>query len=169
MELKWTHHLKGAFNMKKILSLFLALIMLLSFTACGSHTEATTEATTEPKPLPVKFGSVTEIETTGENTEAIVLSMEEPSSSKGAERDVYIAAVDYIFTHASKELEELSVTANAPNGDNIIAFTMPSYLITALRETEAKGSWGTQGFAASFYFNYDAYDVLVASCVPLDK
>lgn len=37
--------------MKKILSLFLALIMLLSFTACGSKeiaVEATTEATTVP-------------------------------------------------------------------------------------------------------------------------
>jgi hypothetical protein len=155
--------------MKKILALFLALIMTLSFTACGSNTEATTEATKEPQPLPVKFGSVTGIEATADKAEAIVLSMEEPSSSKGAERDVYIAAVDYIFTHASKDLEELSVTAYAPNGDSIISFTMPSYLITAIREVEAQGSWGTQGFAAYFYFNHEAYDVLVASCVPLDK
>lgn len=145
--------------MKKIFSLFLALLVLLSFVACG---------TSEPKPLPVKFGTVTSVETIGENTEAIVLSMEEPSSSKGAERDVYISAVDYIFTHASKNLKELSVTAYSPDGQAIIAFTMPSYLITALRETEAQRSWGTQGFAASFYFNYDAYDILVASCIVSD-
>lgn len=147
--------------MKKMFALFLALIMMLSFTACGSNTQATTE----PQPLPVKFGSVTGIETTADKSEAIVLSMEEPSSSKGAERDVYIAAVDYIFTHASKDLEELSVTAYAPNGDSIISFTMPSYLITALREVEAQGNWGTEGFCAYFYFNHDAYDVLVASCI----
>jgi hypothetical protein len=151
--------------MKKILALFLALLLGLSLAACGSNTEAATE----PKPLLVQFGSVTETETTVENIEAIVLSMEEPSSSKGAERDVYIAAVDYIFTHASNDLEELSVTAHAPNGDRIIAFTMPSYLIDALREVEAQGSWGTAGFCAYFYMNHEAYDVLVASCVPLDK
>lgn len=145
--------------MKKMLALFMALLLVLSFTACGSNTEATTE----PKPLPVKFGSVTGIETTADKTEAIVLSMEEPSSSKGAERDVYIAAVDYIFTHASKDLEELSVTANDPNGDIIISYTIPSDVITSLRKTEAEGSWGTEGFCAYFYFNHDAYDELVAS------
>ena len=121
--------------------------------------------TTEQHTLPVKFGSVIGIETTGENTEAIVLSMEDPSSSKGAERDVYIASVDYIFTHASKDLAELSVTANNPDGDCIISFTMPSDLIKSLRKTEAEGSWGTEGFCAYFYFNSDAYDELVASCV----
>ena len=151
--------------MKKIFSLFLALIMMLSFTACGSNTEATTE----PQPLPVKFGSVTGVEATADKSEAIVLSMEESSSSKGAERDVYIAAVDYIFTHASKDLEELSVTAYAPNGDSIVSFTMPSYLITALREVEAQGSWGSAGFCAYFYMNHDAYDVLVASCIPAEN
>ena len=34
--------------MKKMFALFLALIMMLSFTACGSSTETTTEVTTEP-------------------------------------------------------------------------------------------------------------------------
>ena len=154
--------------MKKMLALILALILVLSFAACGADAESTNEATTEPQPLPVKFGSVTGVETTADKTEAIVLSMEEPSSSKGAERDVYIAAVDYIFTHASKDLEELSVAAYAPNGDSIITFTMPSYLITSLREVESQGSWGTQGFAAFFYFNSEAYDVLVASCTNVD-
>lgn len=143
----------------------MALLLMVSFTACGSNSEATAE----PQPLPVKFGSVTEIEATSEKTEAIVLTMEEPSSSKGAERDVYIAAVDYIFTHASKDLKELSVTAHAPNGDSIISFTMPSYLITSLREVEAQGNWGTEGFCAFFYFNHEAYDVLVASCIAAEN
>lgn len=147
--------------MKKMLALFLALLLVLSLVACSSKPEEIN--------LPVKFGNVTSVEPTGYNAEAIVLSMEEPSSSSGAERDVYISAVDYVFTHAQKYLEELSVTAYAPDGSVIIAFTMPSYLITALREVEAQGSWGTQGFAAFFYFNSEAYDMLVTSCVPLDK
>lgn len=148
--------------MKKTIALLMALLLVVSFTACGSSKPATE---TDPKPLPVKFGAVTDIEIVANNSEAIILSMEEPSSSKGAERDVYIAAVDYIFTHASQDLEELYVTAHAPNGDNIISFTMPSYLITALRDVEAQGDWGTEGFCAFFYFNYEAYDVLVASCI----
>lgn len=162
--------------MKKMFALFLALLLVLSFTACGSKetvveetTEVTIEATTEPQSLPVKFGSVTSVEATADKTEAIVLSMEEPSSSKGAERDVYIAAVDYIFTYASKDLEELAVVAHAPNGDRIISFTIPSVLMTALREAESKGSWGTQGFAAYFYFNSEAYDVLVTNCIVADN
>lgn len=158
--------------MKKMFALFLALVLALSFTACGSKeaaVEATTEVTTEPQSLPVKFGNVTEVETTADKTEAIVLSMEEPSSSKGAERDVYIAAVDYIFTHGSEDLEELSVTAYSPNGDRIISFTIPSVLMTALREAEVKGSWGTEGFAAYFYFNSEAYDVLVTNCIPTEN
>lgn len=153
--------------MKKMFALFLALIMVLSFTACGSNaevkTEATTEAATEPQSLPVKFGSVTDVETTADKAEAIVLSMEEPSSSQGAERDVYIAAVDYIFTHASKDLAELSVTAYAPNGDRIISFTITSDIVANMKEVESQGSWGTAGFCAYYYMNHDAYDELVAS------
>ena len=38
--------------MKKMFALFLALIMILSFTACGSNTEATTEPTTIPTTEP---------------------------------------------------------------------------------------------------------------------
>lgn len=148
--------------MRRTFALIIALLLALSFSACAGSEPETIK-------LPVKFGNVTGVEPIGDNSEAIILSMEEPSSSKGAERDVYISAVDYIFTHASKNLEELSVTAYDPNGNSIIAFTMPSYLITSLREVEAQGSWGTQGFAAFFYFNSDAYDVLVASCVVSDN
>ena len=38
--------------MKKIIALFLALIMMLSFTACGSNAEATSEPTTVPTTEP---------------------------------------------------------------------------------------------------------------------
>ena len=153
---------KEAINMKKMLALFLALLLVLSLVACGSS---------EPEEinLSVKFGTVTGVEPTGFNAYAIVLSMDEPSSNEGAERDVYISAVDYIFTHAPDYLEELSVNAYNQDGESIVSFTMPSYLITSLREVEAQGSWGTQGFAASFYFNHDAYDVLVASCEPYNN
>lgn len=147
--------------MKKILLICLAVILVISVVSCMGNAK-------KALPLFVKFGMVTDIESLGGNAEAIVLSMQEPSS-KGAKRDVYVAAVDYLFTYASKNLKELSVTAYNPDGKKIIAFTMPSYLITALRETEANGNWGTEGFAASFYFNSDAYDVLVDSCVPYKK
>ena len=137
--------------MKKIFALLLALALFVSLAACGS------------KPLPVKFGKVTSVETIGENAEAIVLSMEKPSSSQGAERDVYIATVDYIFTHASRDLEELSVTAYSPSGSSIISFTIPSDIIANMRKVDATGKWGTAGFCGYYYMNHTAYDKLVAS------
>lgn len=127
--------------------------------------EPTAEDTTESLSLPVKFGTVTSIAPLGNNAEMIILSMEDPSSSDGAERDVYIAAVDYLFSYAAENLESLGVFAFDPSGNQIIAFTMPNDLISALRKTEEEGNWGTEGFAAFFYFNQDAYDVLVESCV----
>ena len=148
--------------MKKTVLLILALLLVLLLLVCFNSNPKEVQ-------LPVKFGKVISIEAPTNKSEVIVLSMEEPSSSKGAERDVYIAAVDYIFSHASKDLKELSVTAYAPNGDCIIAFTMPSHIIGALRIMEAQGSWGTEGFAALFYMNHEEYEWLVESCVPYDN
>ena len=147
---------------------FWLIVLFILCSSCSNVSEGTSSHNTQ-KPLPVKFGSVTNVETIGEDAELIVLSMNEPSSSKGAERDVYISAVDYIFTHASRNLKSLYVDAYDQQGKGIISFTMPSYLITALRDSEAQGSWGTQGFAAFFYMNKDAYDVLVSSCIVRNK
>lgn len=142
--------------MKKMLALFLALLMILPFAGCSKE---------EPKlPLPVelRWGNVTSIETIGKNSEAIVLSMSKPPKPEDTERNVYISAVQYIFDYAPKKLESLSVSSFDQNGNSIISFTIPSDIMTHMREVESSGNWGTVGFAGYYYMNHDAYDDLVA-------
>ena len=162
--------------MKRVFVLLLVFALSVSLTACGGSLETSSAPVaesetveTEQSSLPVKFGNVTSVGTLGANSEMIVLSMEEASSSEGSERDVYIAAVDYLFTYASEDITELAVFAYDQNGDSIITFTMPPELVASLRQIEAEGDWGTQGFAAFFYFNHDAYNVLVASTTVIEE
>ena len=142
--------------MKKMLALILAMLLVLSLVSCGSEPKL-------PLPIELNWGNVTSIETIGKNSEAIVLSMQEPPKPEDKERIVYISAVEYIFNHASKNLESISVSAYDPNGNSVISFTIPSDIIAHMREVEKTGTWGTVGFCGYYWFNHDAYDELVAS------
>lgn len=142
--------------MKKMLALILATLLVLSLASCGSEQKL-------QLPIELWWGNVTSIETIGENAEAIVLSMQEPPKPEDNERIVYISAVDYIFNHASKNLESVSVSAYDPSGNSIVSFTIPSDIIAGMREVESTGSWGEVGFFGYYWFNHDAYDELVVS------
>ena len=141
--------------MKKMFALFMALLLVLSFAACSNEKPQ--------QPIELWWGNVTDIEKIGDNSESIVLSMNEPPKPEDNERIVYISAVDYIFNHAPKDLELVSVSAFDPDGNSIISFTIPSDIIAQMRKTEATGSWGEVGFCGYYWFNHDAYDELVAS------
>lgn len=149
---------------RKTLALLLGLVMAFGLTACGGGDAADTSTEQDSEmSFPVKFGTVTDVAPLGENSEMVSITISDDATIPDKERAVYVAAVDYIFTLASDDLEELSVFGFDENGNKIIAFHMPYELIASLREVEANGSWGTEGFCAWFGLNADAYNLLVES------
>lgn len=160
---------------KRVLSvivvLFIIMIGIAVLTSGEGETSepvTTTEETATPA-LPVQFGEITSVGPLGENVEMIVMSLDESVSEENKIRAVYINAVDYLFTYGSEDLTELSVFGFDAEGNKVITVAFTADLVTALRGIEAEGNWGTEGVAAWFWFNEDAYNILVGSATVIEE
>lgn len=163
---------------KKILYIFLAVIFVVfvvPFLVMGSGektnepAEETATPETESPALPVQFGEITSVGPLGENSEMIVMSLNESVSEENKVRAVYVNAVDYLFTYGSEDLAELSVFGFDAEGDEVITVVFTAELVAALRDIEKDGDWGTEGIAAWFWFNADAYNILVESATIIEE
>ena len=142
--------------MKKVISLIAAIILVTVLTACGNTTYDYSK-----DPLPVQFGNVVSVEYLDDGIQSVVLTMNEPMSPEDVEREVYVSVVDYLFEYAPY-LTELTATAYDQSESLIMSFTIPTEIISEMKEIEEQGNWGTEGFCGHYYFNHDAYNDLVA-------
>ena len=156
-----------------ILVLFIIMIGIAALTSGESETSEPAAETATPETespgLPVQFGEITSVGPLGSNAEMIVMSLAENVSDENKERAVYVNAVDYLFTYAPDDLAELSVFGFDAEGAEVLTVVFTADLVTALRQIEADGDWGTEGIAAWFWFNADAYNILVESATVIEE
>lgn len=162
----------GKGGKKKVWIIIIAVVVILVIAFGGggeSETAAETEAPEEKETLPVQFGEITSVGPLSSNAEMIVMSLAENVSDENKERAVYVNAVDYLFTYAPEDLAELSVFGFDAEGAEVLTVVFNADLVTALRQIEADGNWGTEGIAAWFWFNADAYNILVESATVIEE